>query len=175
MSGLRVVPVELAEANLLVAMWHRHHKPLPGHRFSVGVIDHTGQLHGAAITGRPVSRWYDPRRVAEVTRCVTDSTPNVCSMLYAAAARTARSMGFERIQTYVLDHESGISLLAAGWTYEGEAGGGDGWQSRPGRRDDQPTTLKGRWAKALNPARPDVLRLPTPDLDVPFDLFGETA
>lgn len=108
--------------------------------------------------GRPVARLAgSPRAVAEVTRLVTDGTPNACSMLYAAAARAAKALGFERIQTYILDDEPGVSLRASGWVYEGPAGGGQ-WHHTDGkpRRTDQPTTAKGRWALTLNPARPVV-------------------
>ena len=155
---LRVLPIELAEANALVAAWHRHHQPVQGHRFSIGVVDGDGILHGACVVGRPVARLAGlPRAVAEVTRLVTDGTPNACSMLYAAAARAAQAMGFERIQTYILDDEPGTSLKAAGWTYEGAAGGGQ-WKHTDGkpRRTDQPTSLKGRWAKQLTPDQPSV-------------------
>jgi len=129
-----------------------------GHRFSIGVVDDSGELHGAAIIGRPVARMAgDPRRVAEVTRLVTDGYPMACSMLYAAAARACRAIGFERIQTYILDTETGVSLRAAGWEYEGPAGGGQ-WKHTDGRprRTDQPNGMKGRWAKTLAPEQPIV-------------------
>ena len=32
-------PCELAEANAVVIAWHRHHKELPGHRFSLKCLD----------------------------------------------------------------------------------------------------------------------------------------
>lgn len=64
-------------------------------------------------------------------------------------------MGYRRIQTYILDSESGTSLKASGWRYEGEAGGGQ-WKHTDGkpRRTDQPTGLKGRWSRDLS-TRPD--------------------
>jgi hypothetical protein len=132
------IPLELAEANAAVENWHRHHQPALNHRFSIGVIDGEGVLHGAAISGRPVARLGgSPRDVIEVLRVATDGTENCCSILYAAAARTARGIGYRRIQTYTLGSEPGTSLIAAGWTCEGEAGGGS-WsrEDRP-RIDDQ--------------------------------------
>ena len=36
------------------ALWHRHHKPVVGHRFSIGVEN--GEIRGACIVGRPVAR-----------------------------------------------------------------------------------------------------------------------
>ena len=169
---LRVVPVELAEANVLVDRWHRHHKPAGGHRFSIGVVDENGVLHGAAIIGRPVARLAgSPRAVAEVTRLVTDGAPYACSMLYAAAARACKAIGFERIQTYILDTETGTSLRAAGWEYEGSAGGGQ-WKHTDGRprRTDQPTGMKGRWSKALNPPQPKVEQIAAVEVENLWDM-----
>ena len=135
---LRVVPLELTEANATVAAWHRHHKPVQGHRFSLGVIDDEDQIRGAVIIGRPVARLAGhPRQVLEVTRLVTDGSPNACSMLYAAAARAGKAMGFARIQTYILEEEEGVTLRAAGWVCEGVAGGGameaHGWEASTDR------------------------------------------
>jgi hypothetical protein len=154
---MMVVPLELDEANALVAAWHRHHQPVIGHRFSLGVMDEDGHAHGAAIVGRPVARPLNPRAVIEVTRLVTDGTPNACSMLYAACARAAKAIGYERIQTYILDDEPGVSLRAAGWVYEGSVRGRQ-WTHTDGRprRTDQPTTDKGRWGLALNDPRPSL-------------------
>ena len=164
--SLEVIPLELAEANQMVAALHRHHKPVVGHRFSLGCIDDIGNLHGAAIVGRPVARLAgQPREVLEVTRLVTDGTRNACSILYAAAARAGRALGFVRIQTYILAAETGASLKASGWVSEGPAGGGQ-WKHTDGkpRRTDQPTGQKERWALALNDHRP-VLLLPDVCLD----------
>lgn len=156
---MRVVPLELTEANAAVRAWHRHHAPAQGHRFSLGLIDDDGVLHGAAIVGRPVARLAGhPRSVLEVVRLVTDGTTNGCSMLYGAAARVGRAMGFERIQTYILDSETGTSLRAAGWVCEGLAGGGQ-WKHTDGkaRRTDQPTSPKQRWVRTLTPPAPIVV------------------
>ena len=62
---LKTIPIELATANTLVAMWHRHHQPVVGHRFSLGVIDEEGTLHGACIVGRPVARLVAKSEVVE--------------------------------------------------------------------------------------------------------------
>lgn len=173
------IPLELAEANTLVAKWHRHHQPSQGHRFSLGAIDADGNLHGAAIIGRPVARLAgSPRDVLEVVRLVTDGTENCCSVLYAAAARAGDAMGYRRIQTYVLNSESGTSLRASGWTDEGEAGGGQ-WVHADGkaRRTDQPTEVKRRWAKELR-TRPDLAEMPdrsTKRGEQQPDLFGGAA
>ena len=146
---LRLRPLTLKQANELIASLHRHHKPVVGHRFSIGV-ESDGKLVGAAVIGRPVSRGCDPYNVAEVTRLVTDGTPNTCSLLYSAAARAAKAMGFDRIQTYILESETGTSVKAAGWAFDGETAGGT-WNCsvRTGRREDQPLVKKHRYVKEL--------------------------
>lgn len=148
---LKVVPITLRQANELVSKWHRHHKPSVGHRWSIGVSNGT-QLVGAAIVGRPVARMTPQYSVAEVARLVTDGTPNACSILYAASARAAKAMGFDSIQTFILDNEPGTSLRAAGWTEEDhrrKTGLGD-WGTRERRRSDQPKCRKRRFFKLLN-------------------------
>lgn len=160
---LHVVPVELAEANQAIEAWHRHHKPVVGHRFSLGCIDDDGNLHGVCVVGRPVARLAGhPRDVAEVTRLATDGTPNACSMLYAAAANACKAMGFIRIQTYTLESENGASLRAAGWAHEGSAGGGQ-WKHTDGkpRRTDQPTEKKQRWSRTWTRDRTNQIVVPT--------------
>ena len=155
--SLQVIPVTMKEANRMVAALHRHHQPAVGHRFSLASIDSEGVIRSAAIVGRPVARLAGkPREVLEVVRLVSDGTPNACSILYAAAARAGRAMGYERIQTYVLSSELGTSLAASGWVCEGPAGGGQ-WHHSDGRprRTDQPTETKVRWAKELNNPRPE--------------------
>ena len=55
---LELIPMSLAAANGFVAEHHRHHKPVRGHKFSLGcMVD--GRLVGVAIVGRPVSRYLD--------------------------------------------------------------------------------------------------------------------
>lgn len=149
--SLRTVPATLKQANEMVAELHRHHKPARGHRFSIGVVDEAGVVHGAVIVGRPVARGCDPYRVAEVTRLVTDGQRNACSLLYGAAARAADAMGFDKIQTYILEGENGASLRAAGWVFEGWTSGGD-WNNgtHKDRRTDQPQEPKQRWSRTFN-------------------------
>jgi hypothetical protein len=95
---------------------HRQHKPVTGHRYSIGVCGPSGIL-GVAIVGRPVggTHQYD---WLEVTRLCTDGTPNACSFLYGAAVRAGKALGYTRIQTYILKEESGVSLKASGWKFD---------------------------------------------------------
>ena len=161
---LKLIPLTLKAANDLISRLHRHHKPVVGHRFSIGV-EKDGECVGAAVTGRPVARATEQYSTAEVTRLVTDGTPHVCSKLYSACARAAEAMGYDRIQTFILDSEPGTSLRASGWyriTADGEmcecedgcklcTTEGRDWNTpaRGGRRTDQPMVNKQRWGRTL--------------------------
>lgn len=141
---LGVCPMTLREANAHVEEFHRHHRPVAGCLFCIGLED-GDQIRGVAIVGRPLARMLQDGYTAEVLRCCTDGAPNACSMLYGAAWRAARAMGYRRLVTYTLPEEGGSSLRAAGWRLVGEAGGGS-WdrEGRP-RVDLHPTQLKLRW------------------------------
>jgi hypothetical protein len=89
--------------------------------------------------------------IAEVSRLATDGCPNACSILYAAAARAAKAMGYMRIITYIFETEPGTSLRGAGWTQDPGTYGGQTWANRPGRKDVN-TVPKGRWSLELNPS-----------------------
>lgn len=142
MSGvLEVVPLNFRDACAFVADHHRHHGPPRGHKFSIGAAwSDTGELVGVLIAGRPVARHYDDGRTLEVVRSCTDGTPNANSMLYGAAWRAARTLGYRRLITYTQDGESGSSLRGAGWRVVGERPARKGWDtpSRPrgGRGND---------------------------------------
>jgi len=150
MSKLRLFPATLNQANEMIELLHRHHKKVQGHRFSIGCKDELGIIHGIAVVGRSVAREVDQYNIAEVTRLVSDGTPHVCSMLYAACARAAEAMGYESIHTAILDIEPGTSLKAAGWKFDHIIKGRD-WNcpSRGGRRTDQPMCDKQVWIKVL--------------------------
>lgn len=141
---LNVTPLTLREASAFVAREHRHHKPPQGGLFAIGAAKGEAVV-GVCIVGRPVARMLADGFTAEVTRLATDGSRNACSLLYAAAWRACRAMGYRRLVTYILDNEPGTSLRAAGWRCVGEAGGGS-WSraSRP-RVDDHPTQGKLRF------------------------------
>ena len=152
---LRVVPLTFREANRLVSDLHRHHLPVVGHRFSIGLVDDGGVVRGCAIVGRPVARAVPVERTAEVTRVATDGTANACSMLLGAAARAAKAMGFDTIQTYTLEEESGSSLRAAGWKATAVTKGREWKHTAGSRRTDQPNGPKVRWECVLNEPAPE--------------------
>lgn len=146
-DNIGIVPITLKEANAFVLQHHRHHKPAVGHICSLAVAV-GDRIVGVAIVGRPIARRLDNGLRAEVLRCCTDGTKNACSMLYAAAWRAARALGYKEIGTYILESEPGTSLKAAGWKCLGACGGGS-WncKSRP-RVDLHPTQMKIRFTKS---------------------------
>ena len=141
MTGLRLVPINLETAKGFVSMWHRHHEPPPGHKFSVGVgvpiDDHLNRIVGVIMVGRPVARAYDDGQTLEVIRSATDGTANANSMLYAAAWRAAKALGYRRLITYTQAGESGSSLRAAGWRIIAERPARGGWNMPSRPRDDK--------------------------------------
>lgn len=115
---LELVPVTLRQANAFVAELHRHHKPVRGWKFGVGLVDETGLLRGVAMAGRPVARALDNGRTIEVNRTCTDGCENANSMLYGAIWRAAKALGHTRGYTYTEEGETGASLKAAGWVLD---------------------------------------------------------
>jgi hypothetical protein len=113
------------------------------------VADETG-LVGVVTIGRPVARMLDNGTTLEVTRCCTDGTPHAASMLYGAAWRAVKALGYRRLITYTLKSETGVSLRAAGYRalYE-TRDRPDGWDtpSRP-REIKAPTEAKTLWESA---------------------------
>ena len=142
--GLELMPVTLREANAFVERHHRHHNPTQGGKFAIGCHE-GGEVVGVIIVGRPVARNLDDTWTAEVTRCCTNGHKNAASMLYAAAWRAARAMGYRRLITYTLDTEPGTSLVAAGWRSVGVAGGGTWHRANRPRVNTHPTGQKQLW------------------------------
>lgn len=144
---LNIVPIKFKDACEFVRRHHRHHKPPIGHICSVACADED-EIVGVAIIGRPVARGLDNGLTAEVTRLCTNGTKNACSMLYAAAWRAVRALGYKRIITYILDSEKGTSLNAAGWKCIAQTDGGS-WncKSRP-RIDRHPLQKKFRYEQS---------------------------
>ena len=109
-----IVPLTLAQANAFVAQHHRHNKPVVGHKFSIGLMQHA-VLVGVGIAGRPVARHLDDGMTLELTRvCVAPGHQNACSKLLGRLKQIGQLMGYARIKTYTLLDESGSSLRAVG-------------------------------------------------------------
>ena len=87
---LKLISIKLSDANAFVAAHHRHHRPVTGHKFSLG-CEQDGRLVGVAIVGRPVSRYLDDGKTLEVNRlCVPPGRKTL------AASSTARRPGRQR-------------------------------------------------------------------------------
>lgn len=113
--SLQLQPVTFEEAAEFVRLHHRHHLPPVGWKFGVGCND--GQnVVGVVTVGRPVARMLDDGYTLEVTRCcVVEGAKNAGSMLYGAAWRATKALGYRRLLTYTLASEPGTTLRAAGW------------------------------------------------------------
>ncbi|HET9954139.1 MAG TPA: XF1762 family protein [Polyangiaceae bacterium] len=144
MSPLELVPCTLVEAHEYVRQHHRHLKPAQGALFAVACAA-DGVVRGVAVVGRPLARMLRDGWTAEIVRCATDGARNACSLLYAAAWRACRALGYRRLVTYTLPSEGGASLRGAGWSLVAQTRGGS-WSRRARPRVDRhPTQAKFRW------------------------------
>lgn len=149
--GLRVVPVRFTDAGRFVEGWHRKHpRPPKGTVFCLGVADDDNVLRGVAMVGRPKAPAYDNGMTLEVNRTTTDGCPNANSMIYAAAWRAAKALGYRRLITYTEEGESGSSLRAAGWRVLAERPARAGWDtpSRPRDNGSYLSTTRTLWEAA---------------------------
>lgn len=141
--NLELCPVTIGEARTFVDRHHRHHSAPQSGLFAVAVSTcscedgghcPSSAIVGVAVIGRPIARAYQNGYTAEVTRCcVLDGYRNACSMLYGAAWRAAKALGYRRLITYTLKSESGSSLRGAGWKVIGERETRSWSEDSPGR------------------------------------------
>lgn len=145
---LELRPCDFQTARAFVRDNHRHNKPPVGHKYSIACYD-GDRLCGVCMVGRPVSRYLDDGLTLEINRCCTDGTKNACTILYGAACRAAKALGYKRIVTYTRETEPGTSLRASNFVCDGKAWGTH-WT---GKRYQQMTitddVLKVRWSKTL--------------------------
>lgn len=113
--SLSVIPITFRKACAFVDTLHRHNKAPRGHKFSVGLLNDSGELVGVAMGGRPIARHFDDGLTLEINRTCTDGTRNANSMLYGAIWQAAKAMGYVRCITYTQENECGASLRAVGW------------------------------------------------------------
>lgn len=144
---MQIQPITFKTACDFITKHHRHHRPTVGCKFCIGLFDGE-KMCGCAVCGRPVSRYLDDGLTCEINRLCTDGTKNACSMLYGACCRTAKSMGYKKIITYILESENGASLKASNFVYDGVAGGTH-WTGDRNRGQNIPSEMKTRWIKIL--------------------------
>jgi hypothetical protein len=146
---LDIVPVSFAEACEFVTALHRHHRAPVGHKFSIGVA-RGDDLVGVIMVGRPVARSLDTGATLEVTRSCTDGTEHANSMLYGAAWRAAKALGYRRLITYTQTGEGGASLRGAGWKVIAERPARAGWDTptRPRSGNGNDRVARTLWERA---------------------------
>ncbi|MEU9127821.1 XF1762 family protein [Kitasatospora sp. NPDC048540] len=132
--SLHLVPVRSREAKAFVLRHHRHHRPPAGQVFALGAADGSGVLRAVAIVGRPVARHLDDGVTLEVTRTCSDGVRNANSLLYGAAWRAAKALGYARLVTYTQEGETGASLRGAGWRVVAQRRPRAGWDTPRRRR-----------------------------------------
>ena len=145
---LSLQPITFQEAARFVTRHHRHHSAPVGWKFGIAVSA-ADAVVGVVMVGRPVARQLDNGWTLEVTRCCTDGAHNAASMLYGAAWRATKALGYRRLVTYTLPSESGSSLRAAGYVNLYTTPGRS-WNvpSRP-RVDTHPLGQKLLWERAM--------------------------
>tara|TARA_Y100000310_G_scaffold203190_1_gene203442 strand:- start:441 stop:878 length:438 start_codon:yes stop_codon:yes gene_type:complete len=141
---LNLQPITFEEACEFIGRHHRHHLPPVGWKFGIAVNDGE-KVVGVVTVGRPVARGLDDGWTLEITRCCTDGARNAASMLYGAAWRATKALGYRRLVTYTLKSEGGASLRASGYRALYQTRGGS-WDtpSRP-RVQKAPTEQKTLW------------------------------
>jgi len=143
---MKIHRIHLRAANRFVYTYHRHSRPVVGHKFSLALIDER-EIMGVAIVGRPVARGVDHNTTLEVTRLCTLGARNACSRLYGACYREVKRMGYRKLITYTLESENGASLKASGFKAEATVKGRHwGTKKRP-RKDEIPVIGKVRWSR----------------------------
>jgi hypothetical protein len=146
-SHLRLVPCTWPVAAAFVDTWHRHHRAPAGYKYAIGAA-RGPDLVGVAIVGRPVARHLDDGLTLEVTRTtvVPDAT-NANSLLYGAAWRAAKALGYQRLVTYTQAGESGGSLRGAGWRVVAQLRPRPGWDTptRPRESNGNEQIARARW------------------------------
>ena len=158
---LRLRPITIQDAKRCVARWHRHNDAPKSALFAVAV-EKDGEVCGVAIIGRPIGRGLQDGWTCETIRVATDGTRNACSMLYGAAARAAKALGYRRIITYTLATEPGVSLRASGWTETARLLERESWSCAARNRQERDlfgerrraSGAKVRWEKVLVSTEP---------------------
>lgn len=148
MKNYVIRPISLNAAREWIAGTHRHlRRPVTGWLFGVEIIEKSsGERIGVAMAGRPTARALQDGLTCEITRvAVKEGFQNACSLAYGALRRAARELGYTRIVTYTLEDEPGTSLRAAGFSWDGLAGGGEANRPSRPRNPVENSSVKTRW------------------------------
>lgn len=117
-KSIRIIPASIQEADDFLAQYRRDYQSLPGIKFAIGcAVD--GKLAGAIV----VRRCQGDSLTVQVDGICTVGGRAAYCMLYGAAARAAKAMGFHRIMAFLPVGRPDSALRSAGWKRVGPAGG----------------------------------------------------
>lgn len=150
LADMEVEPIHLREAREYIAKHHRHCGAPSFHKFSVSLrVDGESEPIGVAVASTPKARHLMDGKTLEINRvCVDPRYSNACSKLYAQVVRIGKAMGYTRFVSYTLPTESGASLRAVGFRFDGMTqDAAHGWDvpSRPRSTENYPKGEKLRW------------------------------
>lgn len=117
-KSICIVPVSPQEADDFLTQHRRDYQSLPGIKFAVGcAVD--GKLAGAIV----VRRCQEDSLAMQVDGVCTAGGRAAYCMLFGAAARAAKAMGFRRIMAFLPVGRPDSALRSAGWKRTGPACG----------------------------------------------------
>lgn len=114
LKDLYLIPVTLRQANDFVAEHHKNFRPISQDRFSIGCAA-DGKLVGVIVVGRPRNPELNDGQTLTVLHICATGGRMACGMLYGAAARAAKALGYWRITAFLPVNRSSSALRAAGW------------------------------------------------------------
>ena len=149
-TELKAWPITLREAQEYIKKHHRHCGPPKFHKFSVALkVEGEQEFVGVGVASTPKSRAQMDGETLEINRVCSDARyADVCSKLYALMIRAGKSMGYHRFISYTLPEESGASLKAAGFHFDGmteERTSSWNSRNRPRNTKQYPQGAKARW------------------------------
>lgn len=115
-KSIYITPVSLQEANSFLARYEKTYKPVPGCKFTIGCAI-KGRLMGAIIVGR----CHGDSLALQVDCIHAAGGRTAYCMLYGAAARAAKAMGYHRIMAFISKDETDSGLRSACWKCVGLA------------------------------------------------------
>lgn len=152
----RIAPCSVKAALKQISAWHRHLPKLQGALFAARVIGPDGECCAVATFGNPCQEWQDTGR-GVITRVAAQAgLPGVgehaapaCTMLYGSLCRAAKALGYREAWTYTLPHESGKTLMGAGFIDMGLTDGGEHDRASRHRKAAVNPAPKRRWLRQL--------------------------
>ena len=121
-ENLYLAPVTLRQANDFAAKHRKNFRSVPQDKFSIGCAAE-GKLVGVVMVGYPRDPKLNDGQTLAVHHICATGGRTAYGMLYGAAARAAKAMGYCRIIAFLPENISSSGLRAAGWRCTGPAEG----------------------------------------------------